>query len=181
MARLKQFTAWLGRQKRQVLIHSLILAGFLVYCLFFAQPLFARFEDVPGQAVEVSLKLPYTANNVTFSLDQVIPSSSALEINGWAFINGQDTQDLETYLVLKSAQTSYIFTTTAVYSNPITTEYGNGLNLDWAGFTTIVPMQKIKSGSYTVGLYLYKDGAAVLQYTGETITKTRGEVTQAEE
>lgn len=175
---------WIKTHRKAVLMNTLILGGFLLYYLFFAGPLFDRFEAIPGEAKQVHLQLPAETDNVHYGLDKVLVSKTALEIHGWAFTDGKSEESAEnhqTFIVLKSDKTSYVFGTSAVFSNPITAEYGElDLNLDWSGFITTIPMRKINKGEYIVGLYLVKDDTAALQYSNKVVVKTIEGVRQTE-
>jgi hypothetical protein len=168
---------WLRTNKKKILVHSLILGGFLLYSLFLAEPLFERFEVIPGEAKLVQLQLPGETNDVHYALDRIIATMPALEIHGWAFTSGHDTGNNNTYLVLKSDENTYVFETSAVYSSQVTMLFQeSGLDLDWTGFTAIIPARKIEPGEYDIGLCIAGDGGSALQYTEEAIVKSKDEI-----
>jgi hypothetical protein len=70
---------WLRTNKKKILVHSLILGGFLLYSLFLAEPLFERFEVIPGEAKLVQLQLPGETNDVHYALDRIIATMPALD------------------------------------------------------------------------------------------------------
>jgi len=39
---------WLRPRKKKLLVHGLILSGFLLYCIFLANPLFSKFGTLEG-------------------------------------------------------------------------------------------------------------------------------------
>jgi hypothetical protein len=184
MDRLTAIGRWFKAHRRQVLVHSLILSGFLVYCLFLAGPLFDRFEAIPGEAKLVHLQLPAETDNVHYDLEKLLVSNNALEIHGWAFMEGRSAESAEnhqTFIVLASDKTSYIFDTSVVFSNPITEQYGGAdLNLDWSGFTTTIPMREIEKGDYVIGLYISMGDITALQYSSKVIVKSKDGVKQTE-
>jgi hypothetical protein len=177
MSRFNTISKWIMTHKKPVMVHGLVLSLFLIYVFFFAGPLFDRFEAIPGEARLVQMQLPGEINNMHYSLDRIIPSSSALEIQGWAFVDGHSAGNNHAYIVLKSAKSSYMFDTSAVYSGQVTTMYGGpDLNLDWCGFTTTIPMRKVDRGEYAIGICITGDEIAVLRYTNQVIVKSNNDV-----
>lgn len=168
---------WIKTHKIAVVVHALILASFGCYVIFLAEPLFARFEIIPGEANLVQMQLPVQTNNMHYSLEKLIVSKDALEIQGYAFIDNLSSDGNHTFIVLKSAKTSYIFDTSTVWANPVTAQYGGpNLNLDWSGFTTTIPLRKIEKGSYTIGVCITKNGITALQYSSKVIIKSNNGV-----
>lgn len=175
--RLIQIGNWVQSHKRPLLVHGLILSGFVLYSLFLAGPLFNRFETIHDEARLVQMPLPAETNNMRYGLDRLITSPSALEVQGWAFIEGNSAENNRTYVILKSAQTSYIFDTFAVFDNPVTAQYGGpNLNLDWSGFTATIPLRKIEKGDYRIGLCIARDEITGLEYSSKVIVKSNGKV-----
>lgn len=163
--------------KGKVLVNCFILGGFLLYSIFLAGPLFDRFETLPDEAKLVQVQLPGETDNIPNSLDRFVPSESALEIHGWAFIQGQSAEGSQIYLVFKSEETTYVFDTLARYTPHVTAQYKEtNFNLDWSGFVTTIPMRTIREGKYTIGVYLVKNGIEALQYTKKAVEKSNGEV-----
>jgi hypothetical protein len=168
---------WIKSHRKPVVAHSLILVGFVLYSLFLAKPLFNRFEKIPDEARQEHMQLPTETNNVKFNIDHLVVSPSALEIDGWAFINGYGDEHDRTFIVLKSAKTSYIFDTFNVFDNPVTFDYGGpSINLDWSGFTATIPIRLIEKGDYILGFYITKDGIMALQYSKKIISKSDNEI-----
>jgi hypothetical protein len=168
---------WLIANKKKVLLHSLILGGFLLYSLFGAEPLFERFEAVPGEANLVELQLPHETDDMHYNLDRIVATTSALEIHGWAFTRDHDIENNETYVVLKSDERLYAFDTSAIYSSQITLMYEElDLDLDWAGFITVIPVRKIDPAEYEVGIYITGNGVQALHYTEETIVRSKDDI-----
>ena len=160
-----------------MLVNGLIWVGFVCYVIFLAGPLFARFEIIPGEANLVQMPLPAETNNMHYNLDRLITAKGALEIQGWAFINGYSADDDHVFVVLKSTKASYIFDSSTVWDNPVTAQYGGpNLNLDWSGFTTTIPLRKIKNGTYTIGVCVNRDGIMALQYSDKILAKSNTDV-----
>jgi hypothetical protein len=173
MRKLIQAWNWIKTHKIRVLVHSLIWVGFCLYALFLSGPLFAKFDIIPGEANLVQMPLPAETNNLQYGLGPLITSTSALGMQGWAFIDNYSADDDHVFVVLKSAKTSYIFDSSAVWDNPITAEYGGpNLNLDWSGFTTTIPLRKIENGNYAMGLCITRDGITGLQFSNKVVIKS---------
>ena len=111
MRRLIPIWNWIKAHKIAVPVHCLIWVGFGCYALFLAGPLFARFEIIPGEANMVQMQLPAETNNLHYNLDRLITEKDALEIQGWAFIDGYGyvADNDHTFIVLKSPKTTYVF------------------------------------------------------------------------
>lgn len=173
---------WSRSHKKKVLAHGFILCAFLLYMIFLAGPVFDRFEVViPGEAGIIQSMLPDETGNVRYRLELVVVSQSALEIHGWAFIDGYNDENMETYVVLRSDRASYVFDTSAVYNNTVTDRFGGpDMNLDWTGFVSIIPQRKIPNGEYVIGLYITRDGIEAMQYTSREFVKTTTGITLAE-
>jgi len=164
---------WLEAHWKKVLVHGLILSGFLVYAFFFADPLFNKFEVLEGGSPLASVTLPSPTNNIHYSLERFTASENSLRVEGWAYIEGQSPRDSRIFVVLKSAQNTYVFETSPWQTSgiiPITPELN--LNLDWAIFISIIPLRDIKEGGYNLGLYIKKVGVEALQYTDKGFVKS---------
>jgi len=160
--------SWLRIHKKQLIIHSLIVVAFLLFLFFLAELLLDRFERISGESNLYETELPAATNNIQYWVGQFQFNKGALEIKGWAFIQGQDSLNNEKYIVLKSADRTYVFTTKTMIKRDVTQLFGDqGLNLDYSGFRALIPLRKVVSGEYTVGIYIKKDDIEALQYTNE--------------
>lgn len=168
---------WIKAHKIAVLVNGFIWVGFVCYMIFLSGPLFARFEVIPGEANLVQMQLPAETNNMKYNLDRLITATGALEIQGWAFINGYNADYDHVFVVLESTKATYIFDASTVYDWLVTGQYGGpNLNLDWSGFTTTIPLRKVKNGTYTIGVCVNRDGIMALQYSDKILTKSNTEV-----
>jgi len=164
--------SWLRTHRKQVIIHTLIVAAFLLFLLFLSEPLFDRLEQVPGESTVYQTTLPVATDNIQYWIDDLAVATHTLEINGWAFIKGHDSVDSEIYVVLKSADRAYVATTETVLREGITQHFEElGLNLDYSGFAALIPAREIANGEYTVGIYITKGDIEALQYTDRSIAK----------
>jgi len=164
--------SWFRTHKRQVITHTSIVVGFVLFTVFAVEPLFDRLERVPGEAQLQQLQLPTETNDIHLGIDRITIDSHAIECEGWAFIEGHDADfgGSKTYIVLKSDRRTYIFDT-APRNRPDVAEAFEALNLnlDWSGFRVNIPVRKIGRGKYTVGLYITKGDIEALQYTGRVV------------
>ncbi len=162
--------SWLKTHRKQVISHTLIVGGFLLFLLFLAEPLFDRLERVDGESRLYKTTLPAATNSIQYWVDQFQVTINTLEINGWAFIESHDSVDSGIYIVLKSADRMYVFTTETVIREGITEHFKElDLNLDYSGYTALIPVRKIANGKYTVGIYITKGDIEALSYTDRVV------------
>ncbi len=168
------FARWLRSHWKKVALHGGILGGFLLYSLFLAEPLFDRVEALPGEARLVNLRLPAPNGKVDYSIDRLVVTSTTIEVQGWASIEGHGSNDGRTWLVLKSPSKTYVFETSAIYSPVVSEEYqAPDGRLDWSGFITTVPTRKIERGDYLIGLNVSKNGVEALEYSPRAVAWSR--------
>ena len=164
--------SWLKAHRKQVITHTSVVVGFVLFTIFVAEPLFDRLEQVPGESTVYQTTLPVATDNIQYWVDQFQVTTNMLEINGWAFIECHDSVNSEIYIVLKSAGRTYVFTTETVIREGVTQHFKElGLNLDHSGFAALIPLGKIAHGEYMVGIYIVKDNIEALQYTDRAIAK----------
>ena len=98
-----------------------------------------------------------------------------IEIRGWAFIEGQSPAQSQTYVVLKSNGTAYVFDTWPKYTPWVPLHFDiTDLGLEWAGFIARIPKEvTFEDGAYKVGIYVKKGDMEALQYTDKVLTKTK--------
>ena len=164
---------WFRTRRRQVVIHSCIIVGFLVFTLFAAEPLFDRLERVPGEAQVQQFELPAETGGVRYAIDAVLTEGGVmLETGGWAFIEGRNMQLDESfiYIALRSESHTYVFDTYPSRRGDVTAHFEElDLNLDWSGFITNIPIRRVASGEYTIGIYIRTGDVEALQYTLHTV------------
>ena len=167
--------SWFKSHRKQVITHTSVVVGFVLLLLFLSEPLFDRLEQVAGESRLYNTTLPAETNNIQYWVDQLQVTTNTLEITGWAFIKGHDSVNSEIYIVLKSADRTYVFTTETVIREGVTQHFEElGLNLDYSGFAALISAGKIANGEYTVGIHITKGDIEALQYTGRAITKYKG-------
>jgi len=162
--------SWLRAHRKSVITHTLIVGAFLLFLLFLSEPLFDRLEQVAGESRLYETSIPGATDNLQYCFDQFRVTTHTLEINGWAFIEGHDSVNSEIYIVLKSAGRTYVFTTETVIREGVTQAFKElGLNLDYSGFAALIPVGKIASSEYTIGIYITKGDIEALQYTDTVV------------
>ena len=165
---------WFKAHRKQVITHTSIVVVFLLFIIFVSGPLFDGFQTVHGESRLHDFPLPAETRGITYCFDEFVTDGyTAVEIRGWAFIDGQDVENSETYMVLKSANRAYSFDTHVVSRPDVTTHFKElGLNLDYSGFMALIPARKIANGTYALGIYIRKGDIEALIYTNSTIIKS---------
>jgi hypothetical protein len=162
----------LRTRRKQVITHTSIIVAFVLFTIFVAEPLFDRLEQVAGASRLYETPIPAATDNIQYSVDHFDNASRILEVHGWAFIEGHDSVNSQIYIVLKSTDTTYVFTTETVTREDITEQFKeSGLNLDYSGFSALIPTREIATGEYSLGIYIKKDNMEALTYTNKTVTK----------
>ena len=163
----------LRTHRKQVITHTSIIVGFVLLTIFVAAPLFNRLEQVAGASRLYETSIPAATDNIQYSIDHFEHAAQILEIYGWAFIEDHDSVNSKIYIVLKSADRTYVFTTETVTREDVTEQFKElGLNLDYSGFSALIPTREIASGEYTVGIYIKKCDMEALMYTNKAIIKS---------
>ena len=161
---------WFRKHRRQGAIHSCVIVGFLVFTLFAAEPLFDRLERIPGEAGLHRIALPAETSIIRSHVRITTDDRTAFDVMGWAFIDGENSENCESYIVLRSDRRTYVFDTVPVLRTDVTAHFEElGLNLDYSGFIALIPTRRVASGEYTVGIYIRKGETEALQYTGRTV------------
>ncbi|MFH0941793.1 MAG: discoidin domain-containing protein [Chloroflexota bacterium] len=99
-----------------------------------------------------------------------------MELEGWAFIRGLGSENSQIYVVLKSESRTYVFDTITIPHKGagfIDAFRETGLNLDDSGFWAIIPLGKVKSGQYLIGIYMKKGDTEALGYIDAALVKSK--------
>lgn len=175
----------LTAHRKKIITHTAIIAGFVLFTIFVSVPLFDRLESAPGDAQLHQFQLPAETTNMRYQISDISTDGhSVVGILGWAFVDGQDSQDRELYIVLKSAQRTYVFDT-KVLLRPDFLQMDKALILsaEYSGFTTLIPAREISNGEYIVGFYnrfyLRNRVMEALYYTDKVVIKSQDSVTTA--
>jgi len=167
---------WL-RVHKKILIHGSILFAFLLYAFFLADPIFDRFEASEiGYSKLHKISLPVETDNIVYDIGGQ-GNPKLVELLGWAFIQRQNVEDSQYYVVLNSTDSTYVFDTLLFPKPNVTQAYAHlNINLDNSGFFARVPMKKIEDGTYRVGIYIKKKHIEALRYTDKVIVKFGSDV-----
>jgi hypothetical protein len=165
--------SWLGTHRKQVITHTSIIVAFALLTIFVLGPLFDTLEQFAGASQLYETSLPAVTDNIEYSVDHFESAAGVVEIYGWAFIEDHDSANSEIYIVLKSTDRTYVFTTETVVRESVTEQFKElGLNLDNSGFSALIPTWKIASGEYSVGICIEKNDVEALVYTNKAIIKS---------
>lgn len=165
--------SWFRTHRKQVITHTSIIVGFVLFTIFVVEPLFDRLEQFAGASRLYETSVPAATDNIQYSVDHFENAAQIVEIYGWAFIEGHGSVNSKIYIVLKSADRTYVFTTETVTRESVTEHFKElGLNLDYSGFSALIPTREIASGEYSVGVYIRKDDIEALIYTNKAIIKS---------
>jgi hypothetical protein len=167
---------WLRTRWKGLLMHSLILSGFLLFCIFLSRPLFDRLETIDDEAKLQNVLLPSETQNLRLDVDRPPITTRTIEVRGWAYIDGQSSENSQTYVVLKSDDSCYVFDTLPQLRTGVTSAYGystaGSLDLDWSGFDCNIPLSRIGTGEYALGIYIKKADIEALQSTVWVLVKS---------
>ncbi|MFO7996481.1 MAG: hypothetical protein R6U93_04960 [Dehalococcoidia bacterium] len=173
--------SWLKSHRKHIITHTAIIVGFVLLVIFVAEPLFDGLERISGEAQLHQLHLPAETGGMRSYIDELrTDGCTTVEVMGWAFIEGENSENNEVYVVLESSSGAYVFDTMRHARPDVTTHFEElGLNLDHSGFMALIPARKIPDGEYTVGIYVTKGDVEALHYTDRAITKSEGTVKTA--
>ncbi len=167
----KRIREWLVGHKRQIAVHSVSIPLLVVYALLFAGPAFDRFQAIEGEARLCEFVLPAETEGMYCVIERIDYSATAIEVEGTAFIPGQDCGDSQTYLVLASDTRTYIFDTVRI-ARPYLVYVITDLeyDTDCVGFISVVPSREVTRGSYSVGAYIRKGDLEALRWGDKLLT-----------
>ena len=153
---------------KQLLVHGLILGSFLFYCVFLAEPLFNKFERIPGESKRHIFALPRETGGIRYNIEKLETAAEAIELKGWAFLEKPRYKSGRVYVVLQSKRHTYIFDTYH-QPRPDVAKYFESAEVEGSGFFAIIPKGKIRRGRYKVGLYLETDNTRALIFTRKSV------------
>jgi len=165
--------SWMKINRKQFIVHGLILGCFALYCIFLAGIVTDMIEEISGESRLQAISLPGISGNILCAPVPDVVTRGLVDIKGWAFIKGEDYKDCQTFIVLKSANNTYVFDTLWQYRPDVAIYFENlGLDLGWSGFWAKIPIRKIKDGEYLIGVYIKKGDKEALQYVDQCIIKS---------
>jgi len=161
---------WLRSHKKKIVVHCLIISSFLLYAFFVEGFLSHKLSAVENEASPCRIELPSGTDNITYNLDQFPADKYTMEPEGWAFIEGEGSEDSAIYLVLRSERETYVFETESRPREDVARAFGDK-DLGWSGFAASIPTRQIEDGKYTVGICIKKNGIEALEYTDHYLIK----------
>ena len=156
--------SWLKTHRKQITIHTLIVAGFLVFLHFLAEPLFDKLQSTTGISLLWDISLPSETDNIMYGLTRGAIDNGTIQLDGWAFVEGHGAENKDTFIVLKSDERVYVFDTVDRRRSDIAHKFDRP-DLTWSGFMAVIPSEEIRSGDYFVGFYIRGDDAEALEFT----------------
>lgn len=139
-----------------------------------------RTWTIPGTAVpfretftseQVSLEIKTANKEIRYHIDTYDESKDGVNIIGWGYLDGLNTDDIKHYIVLKTSDKTIIYTSQNQLRKDVTTYFEkSGLDLDHSGFFTMVPKKGLQRGEYQVGLYIVKSDDGGVVYTDKYVT-----------
>jgi hypothetical protein len=171
--RMPTMYRWLKAHWRALSVNGLVLSGFVFYCIFLSGSLFDRFEVTLDEAKLQSIQLPAESETLHVTIEQLKVGSRVAEVQGSAFIVGQTSDNSQTCLVLKSDRKCYVFDSMMQLRTDVTTACSAlNVNLDWSGFLCNIPIRKISSGEYVIGVYVKKGDIDALRFADRILVKS---------
>jgi hypothetical protein len=167
--------SWLRTHRKQVITHTSIIVGFVLFTIFLAGPLFDRFEATIGISMSHDISLPNETNNIMWELTRTAVDITNIQLDGWAFIEDHGAENTETFIVLKSDERVYVFDTVDSRRANVARKFDRP-DLEWSGFIAVIPLDRIRGGEYSVGLYIRGADAEALDFTAWTLNTSAGEV-----
>jgi phosphoglycerol transferase len=126
-------------------------------------------SSFPGLKKLQQISLPIETKNIRYHIDIFTQNKNYIEIAGWAFINGESSENSKIYLGLRSDKNSYLINTN-LNKRPDVTAYFKSLNFDDSGFSAIIAKEEIEMGTYRMGICIKQDDIEAFQYTGKYLT-----------
>ena len=158
---------WFMTHRKQVAVHSLIIVAFVLFTALAAEPLFDRPERIPGEAQLQRIELPAETGGIRYNIEAIsVTGRSVVEIEGWAFIDDNDSSDDEVFVVLQSDHRTYVFDAMVRERPDVAGHFeGLGLDLHFSGFMAIIPARNVRAGEYVIGIYIRKGDIEAFTYT----------------
>ncbi|MFB3854686.1 MAG: hypothetical protein ACE148_12775 [Vicinamibacterales bacterium] len=161
---------FLATRRTAVIVHGAILSAFFAFLLFGSDALFDRLSGTDDRARRQRVSLPKETEGLEWSIDRVEVLPGVIEVEGWAFIAGQDASASRIYVVLKSASDAYVFDTFPRVRPDVLHAYSAlGENVDRSGFVTFIPRDAVPGSGLTLGIYVEGKVLSTLQYTDRVI------------
>lgn len=139
-----------------------------------------RSWTIPGTAVpyhetftseQISLEIKKANKEIRHYIDTYDESKDGVNIIGWGYLDGLNTDDIEHYVVLKKSDKTILYSSQNRLRQDVTAHFKkSGLDLDHSGFFARVPKKGLQRGKYQVGLYIVKSDDRGVIYTDKCVT-----------
>ncbi len=155
--------------------HITIFAILVVYLLS-ANFIFDKVITLKNESIIQKIDLLSEENKIVYCIDNLSTTKIAwkdfIEVQGWAFIKNNQNQDVKSYLVLKSLNDTYIFTTGKVLRRDlIKVKAEEGLKSEYAGFFANISKRCINDGDYRIGIYTEQGDVKSVIYSDKYFQK----------
>jgi hypothetical protein len=169
--------ARLRSRKKALAVHGAILTAFVSFLLFGSDAVFERLARVDGESRRVTVSLPAESKGMAWAIDHLLVMSKVIEVEGWAFMEGQDAQQSRICVVLRSGTGTYVFNTFQRSRPDVAVTFeGHGRGLDHSGFVALLPRDEIPGdggqipqNGYALGIYIKGNEAEAFEYTDRVL------------
>ena len=126
--------------------------------------------QVSSKSSKVNITFKAPTAEIKYNLETVNLLGNNLNINGWAFLQGMNTDMIKSFVLLKKNDAISVFPNGVMERKDVTDFFKETrLNLDSAGFATQIATEKMEKGHYQVGLYIEKGNHAGLVYSNKFV------------
>ncbi|MCK9423292.1 MAG: hypothetical protein M0Q38_11905 [Bacteroidales bacterium] len=125
-----------------------------------------EFVKPKSNQVSITLKVPTCKTKCGFEKASI--SDNNINIGGWGFLDGMNTDNMKSYVLLKKNETVNVYSVDVVIRKDVANFYkATGLNLDSSGFFTKIPVVNLEKGHYQVGVYIEKGNQSGMIYSNK--------------
>jgi hypothetical protein len=107
-------------------------------------------------------------NTVLSGIDVFSQQKDYTQIDGWAYIKNQSSENSKIAILFISEKRSYLFKTSPV-KRPDVTSHFKALNYDDSGFYAVIPSIILEKGEYQLFIYIEKNAIHALQNTNKRL------------
>jgi len=130
----------------------------------------ARLANYSVGARKVVIPIQPANAKIKYYFEQCAVANNVFTLSGWGFIEGQNTDDMQQYVMLKKEKNTVVYTLVPQERKGVTTFFKDlGLNLDHSGFAAVIDGARIEPGKYEILLYFVKGDQVGLTYTNQFV------------
>lgn len=155
-------------------IYIIFLVAFVIYLLSANYIFNVQIKVSDSESDRVDLELREPNQDIIFLIDNIdhkkVKWKELTVIQGWGFLDGFDTKDIQHYIFVKRNDNYIIYDTLQKKREDIT-EYFKilGLNLDNCGFEAVIPKYVFENSDNEVGLYIVSGNEKGLVYFNDEV------------